>query len=51
MGGVDLVIFDNMMALLGGDMKDEESWRKTLDWQKSLTRRHIGANLDTPYRS
>jgi AAA domain len=42
MGGVDLVIFDNIMALLGGDMKDEESWRKTLDWQKSLTRRHIG---------
>jgi AAA domain len=41
-GGVDLVIFDNIMALLGGDMRDEESWRKTLDWQKSLTRRHIG---------
>jgi hypothetical protein len=41
-GGADLVIFDNIMALLGGDMKDEESWRKTLDWQKSLTRRHIG---------
>jgi hypothetical protein len=42
MGGADLVIFDNIMALLGGDMRDEESWRKTLDWQKSLTRRHIG---------
>jgi len=42
MEGVDLIIFDNIMALLGGDMKDEESWRKTLDWQKSLTRRHIG---------
>jgi AAA domain len=41
-GGADLVIFDNIMALLGGDMRDEESWRKTLDWQKSLTRRHIG---------
>ena len=41
-GGADLVIFDNIMALLGGDMRDEESWRKTLDWQKRLTRRHIG---------
>jgi hypothetical protein len=41
-GGADFVIFDNIMALLGGDMRDEESWRKTLDWQKSLTRRHIG---------
>jgi hypothetical protein len=41
-GGADLVIFDNIMALLGGDMRDEESWRKTLDWQRSLTRRHIG---------
>jgi hypothetical protein len=41
-GGADLVIFDNIMALLGGDMRDEESWRKTLHWQKSLTRRHIG---------
>lgn len=40
--GVDFLILDNVMALLGGDMRDEESWRKTVEWQKSLTRRHVG---------
>jgi hypothetical protein len=41
-GQVDLIIFDNIMSLILGDMKDEESWRKTLPWVKSLTKRHIG---------
>ena len=41
-GHVDLIIFDNIMSLILGDMKDEESWRKTLPWVKSLTKRHIG---------
>jgi hypothetical protein len=43
MGGVvDLIIFDNVMSLLTGDMKDEESWRQTLPWIHDLTKRSIG---------
>jgi hypothetical protein len=41
-GTVDLVIFDNIMSLVSGDMKEEESWRQTLPWQHSLTKRSIG---------
>lgn len=41
-GGADLVIFDNVQALLIGDMKDEESWQAVLPWVRDLTRRHIG---------
>lgn len=41
-GGVDLVIFDNIQALLTGDMKDEEPWQHTLPWVRELTRRKIG---------
>jgi hypothetical protein len=41
-GGVDLVIFDNIRALLLGDMKDEEPWQQTLPWVRELTRRNIG---------
>jgi AAA domain/Bifunctional DNA primase/polymerase, N-terminal len=41
-GNVDLIIFDNIMSLMLGDMKDEESWRKTFPWVKSLTKRCIG---------
>jgi hypothetical protein len=42
MGGVDFIIFDNIMSLLAGSMKEEESWAETLPWIKSLTRRRIG---------
>jgi hypothetical protein len=42
MGGVDLIVFDNVMSLIGGDMRDEESWRQTLPWLKTLTKRNIG---------
>jgi hypothetical protein len=42
MGGADLIVFDNIMSLIGGDMKEEESWRQTLPWQHALTRRNIG---------
>ena len=42
LGGVDFIVFDNVMSLLGGDMKDEESWKQTLPWVLSLTRRNIG---------
>jgi AAA domain len=41
-GGVDLVIFDNIQSLLAGDMKDEEPWEQTLPWVRDLTRREIG---------
>jgi len=42
LGGVDLVIFDNIQSLLIGDMKEEESWQQTLPWIRDLTRRKIG---------
>jgi hypothetical protein len=41
-GGVDLIIFDNVMALLDGDQKDEESWTRVLPLINSLTKRGIG---------
>jgi hypothetical protein len=41
-GGVDLVIFDNIMALTTGDMKDEESWQRTLPLVAKLTAQEIG---------
>jgi hypothetical protein len=41
-GGVDFIIFDNIMSLISGDMKEEEGWRQTLPWQHSLTKRNIG---------
>jgi RecA-family ATPase len=40
--GAELVIFDNIQALIGGDMKEEDGWRNTLPWAKSLTKRSIG---------
>jgi hypothetical protein len=39
-GGV--IVFDSVMCLLIGDMKDEESWQKTMPWVRSLTKRNIG---------
>ena len=41
-GPFDLVIFDNIQALLVGDMKDEEQWSSLLPWVRDLTRRCIG---------
>lgn len=41
-GGVDFIVFDNIMSLIGGDQKDEEGWRQTLPWVRDLTRRGIG---------
>jgi hypothetical protein len=40
--GAMFVFFDNIQALLVGDMKDEESWAQALPWVKDMTRRHIG---------
>jgi hypothetical protein len=42
LGGVDLVIFDNVQALLSGDMKEEVPWQQILPWVRDLTRRNIG---------
>jgi hypothetical protein len=42
MGGVDFVIFDNIMSLTTGDMKEEEAWSNTLPLVKELTARNIG---------
>lgn len=42
LGGVDLLILDNVQSLLLGDMKDEEPWQHTLPWVRSLTSRNIG---------
>jgi AAA domain len=41
-GGVDLAIFDNIMALTTGDMKDEESWQQTLPLVSQLTAQEVG---------
>lgn len=42
LGGVDLIIFDNIQALIPGDLKDGESWQAVLPWARDLTRREIG---------
>jgi RecA-family ATPase len=41
-GGVDLIIFDNIMSLIGGDMTSEPSWAQIVPWTKKLTGRRIG---------
>ena len=41
-GRVDFIFFDNIMSLIAGDMKEEDGWRQTLPWIKSLTKRSIG---------
>jgi hypothetical protein len=41
-GPFDVIIFDNIQALLVGNMKDEEPWAAIIDWVRSLSRRLIG---------
>jgi hypothetical protein len=41
-GGIDLVIFDNVMSLTAGDPKDPEAWQKTIPLVHALTRASIG---------
>jgi hypothetical protein len=41
-GGVDLAIFDNIMALTIGDMRDSEAWQLTLPLVSELTKKEIG---------
>jgi hypothetical protein len=38
----EAVIFDNIMALIAGDMKDEDAWRATLPLIGDLTKQGIG---------
>lgn len=42
LGSVDLIVFESMMGLIQGSMREEEPWAQTLPWIKSLTRRSIG---------
>ena len=42
LGGVDLVVVDNIMSLTVGDMKDPKPWQETIPWALSLTKRAIG---------
>lgn len=42
LGGIDLLIGDNVMSLMPGDQKDEEAWARALPWVKDLTRRCVG---------
>ena len=37
-GPFDFIIFDNVQALLAGNMKEEEQWAAILPWVRSLTR-------------
>jgi hypothetical protein len=41
-GGIDLIIFDNIMCLTIGDQKDTEPWQQTLPWALSLTNARSG---------
>ena len=38
----DFIVFDSIMCLLMGDMKDGVSWSAVMPWVRSLTRRRIG---------
>ena len=59
LGGVDVVIFDNVMSLVAGDQKDEVPWSDTRPLVQSLTTRrvgqvwldHTGHNTDRQYGS
>jgi len=41
-GGVDLVEFDNMQALLTGSLKEDITWAPVLPWTRHLTARRTG---------
>lgn len=42
LGGVDVVVFDNVMSLISGDQKDEVPWSETVPLVSALTARRIG---------
>lgn len=39
---LDFIFFDNIQALLAGNMVDEDAWQLLLPWLKTLTARNIG---------
>jgi hypothetical protein len=41
-GEIDCIIFDNVMSLVGGSMKDEEAWQEVLPLITTLTAQGIG---------
>jgi hypothetical protein len=41
-GPLDFIVFDNIISLLLGDMKEEDAWRDTMPLVKALTKRRIG---------
>jgi hypothetical protein len=41
-GDIDLIIFDNIMSLIVGDMREETSWAPVKQWIFSLTARKVG---------
>jgi hypothetical protein len=38
----DFIVFDAIMCLLAGEMKEGQSWAAIMPWVRSLTRRRIG---------
>lgn len=42
LGGVDAVVFDNVMSLIAGDQKDEVPWSETLPLVTELTKMRVG---------
>jgi hypothetical protein len=42
LGGIDMLMLDNIQALTMGDLRDPESWRRVLPWMRQLTARGIG---------
>jgi hypothetical protein len=38
----DFIVFDAIMCLLAGEMKEGQSWAAVMPWIRSLTRRRIG---------
>jgi hypothetical protein len=41
-GGVDFIVFDNLMSLCAGDLRDEQSWKDLKPLVLELTKRRIG---------
>jgi hypothetical protein len=41
-GGADLLVLDNIQALLVGSLKDDDTWAPVLPWIRDLTKRKIG---------
>jgi hypothetical protein len=42
LGGIDLLVIDNIQALTVGDPLDPAEWQQVLPWAKQLTNRQIG---------